>query len=471
MIQLTSTGEDRLVMDIASIHFDGPVLIEKRYPMTTSSVETQGAFPVVLRFVVYSLIGIVFFFLPIAINGKSTIPLDHLITWIQTAAAPVVQYIIVLMLICGTVLPFATGGWKASKVRGLFAFLNILGLVVGCSLLFDFAPAWLNDPDMGPFLLEKLVIPVGLIVPVGAIFLALLVGYGLMEFLGVFCQPIMRPIWRAPGRSAVDAVASFVGSYSLGLLITDRKYRGGRYTRREAAIIATGFSTVSASFMVIVAKALDLMDHWSLYFWLSLVVTFAVTAISVRIPPLSRVPETTYLGMEHDKEKLVTGNRARVAWNEALAASRRAPSLAKNIGANVWDGLKMAMAILPSILSVGLLGLVVARFTPVFDWLGYLFVPFAWIVGLEDSLLAGKASATGIAEMFLPATLVAGHESIELRMVIAIVCVSAIIFFSALVPCVLATQIPLNIPQMVAIWFVRVVLTILIATPIVRLLL
>ncbi|MDV2978689.1 UNVERIFIED_CONTAM: YjiH family protein [Actinomycetes bacterium ARC8] len=439
--------------------------------MTTSSVETQGAFPVVLRFVVYSLIGIVFFFLPIAINGKSTIPLDHLITWIQTAAAPVVQYIIVLMLICGTVLPFATGGWKASKVRGLFAFLNILGLVVGCSLLFDFAPAWLNDPDMGPFLLEKLVIPVGLIVPVGAIFLALLVGYGLMEFLGVFCQPIMRPIWRAPGRSAVDAVASFVGSYSLGLLITDRMYRGGRYTGREAAIIATGFSTVSASFMVIVAKALDLMDHWSLYFWLSLVVTFAVTAISVRIPPLSRVPETTYLGMEHDKEKLVTGNRARVAWNEALAASRRAPSLAKNIGANVWDGLKMAMAILPSILSVGLLGLVVARFTPVFDWLGYLFVPFAWIVGLEDSLLAGKASATGIAEMFLPATLVAGHESIELRMVIAIVCVSAIIFFSALVPCVLATQIPLNIPQMVAIWFVRVVLTILIATPIVRLLL
>ena len=439
--------------------------------MTTSSVETQGTFPVVLRFVVYSLVGIVFFFLPITINGKSTIPLDHLITWIQTAAAPVVPYIILLMLVCGTVLPFATGGWRASKVRGVFAFLNILGLVVGCSLLFDFAPAWLNDPDMGPFLLEKLVIPVGLIVPVGAIFLALLVGYGLMEFLGVFCQPIMRPIWRTPGRSAVDAVASFVGSYSLGLLITDRMYRGGRYTGREAAIIATGFSTVSASFMVIGAKALDLMDHWSLYFWLSLVVTFAVTAISVRIPPLSRVPDTTYLGMEHDKEQVVTGNRARVAWNEALGASRRAPSLAKNIGANVWDGLKMAMAILPSILSVGLLGLVVARFTPVFDWLGYLFVPFAWIVGLEDPLLAGKASATGIAEMFLPATLVAGHESIELRMVIAIVCVSAIIFFSALVPCVLATQIPLNIPQMVAIWFVRVVLTILIATPIVRLLL
>ncbi len=27
----------------------------------------------------------------------------------------------------------------------------------------------------------------------------------------------MKPIWKTPGRSAIDAVASFVGSYSLAL--------------------------------------------------------------------------------------------------------------------------------------------------------------------------------------------------------------------------------------------------------------
>lgn len=439
--------------------------------MTSPAVETKAKFPDVLRFLVYSLIGIFFFFVPVALNGKSTIPLDHLVTWVQNAAAPAVPAYALLVLLAGTIMPFATGGWKASKVRGLFAFLNVLSLLVGCALVFGFAPAWLMEPDMGPFLFEKLVIPVGLIVPIGAIFLALLVGYGLMEFLGIFCQPVMRPVWRTPGRSAVDAVASFVGSYSLGLLLTDCMYRAGRYTAREAAIIATGFSTVSATFMIIVAKALDLMDHWSLYFWLALFVTFAVTAISVRIPPLSRIPDTTFLGVEHDKEQPVTGSRPRAAWAAAMVSAKYAPSLGKNILVNVWDGLKMAMAILPSILSVGLIGLVLARHTPIFDWLGYLFVPFAWVVGLDDPLLAGKASATGIAEMFLPATLAAGHESLELRMVIAIVCVSAIIFFSALVPCILATQIPLSIPQMVVIWFQRVVLTILIATPLVRMIL
>ncbi len=55
-------------------------------------------------------------------------------------------------------------------------------------------------------------------------------------------------------------------------------------------------------------------------------------------------------------------------------------------------------------------------------------------------------------------------------MIIAIICVSAIIFFSALVPCLLATSIPLRLRDMVAIWFIRVALTILIATPLVSLL-
>ncbi|MBD4679172.1 YjiH family protein, partial [Xanthomonas citri pv. citri] len=92
--------------------------------------------------------------------------------------------------------------------------------------------------SIGPFLMDKLVVPVGLIVPIGGVFLALVIGYGLMEFVGVYLRPAMRPIWRVPGRAAVDAVASFVGSYALGLLLTNRMYTGGRYTAREAAIIA-----------------------------------------------------------------------------------------------------------------------------------------------------------------------------------------------------------------------------------------
>lgn len=424
----------------------------------------------VLRFVIYSAVGLFMFFVPITIAGTSTIPLDHIVSWLREHASAYLPYYALVITLAGTIAPFVTGGWKKSTVRMAFAFMNIVGLVVCVALVTGYGPDWLMRDDMGPFLFNALVIPVALIVPIGAIFLALLIGYGLMEFIGVFLQPVMRPLWRTPGRSAIDAVASFVGSYSLGLLLTNRVYRAGRYTGREAAIIAAGFSTVSASFMVIVAKALDLMDHWLLYFWLALVVTFTVTAIIVRIPPLSRIPDEPYPGVAHDPEAKVSGKRHLHAWSEARETLKTAPGLAANVWHNVRDGVKMAMAIVPSILSVGLLGLVVAHYTPIFDWVGYIFAPFAWLVGLPEPLLAGKASATGIAEMFLPATVVAGEESLVLRLVIAIVCISAIVFFSALVPSILATDIPLSLGALVVIWFERVILTILIATPLVRLL-
>ncbi|MEE1620027.1 YjiH family protein [Zafaria sp. Z1313] len=418
------------------------------------------------RFFVYSVIGIFMFFVPITIGERNTIPLDHLVTAVSTLLGGGAKFVALALIVAGTIYPFASGRWKESPVKRTFAFLNILGLATGTALVFGVGPAWLFDPDLGPFLFDKLVIPVGLIVPIGAVFLAMLVGYGLMEFTGVLVQPVMRPVWRTPGRSAVDAVASFVGSYSLGLLITDRVYRAGRYTAREAAIIATGFATVSVTFMVIVAKTLDIMHLWLPYFFLTFAVTFLVTAITVRIPPLSRIKEDYYPGAEPQPEEKVTSRRLATAWDEAMQVLAKAPGLGRNVLENFRDGVLMAMAILPSILSVGLIGLLLARFTPVFDWLGYVFFPITWALQLPDPMLAAKASAVGIAEMFLPATVVAGHESELLRLVIGVVSVSAIIFFSALVPCILATRIPIKVWQLVVIWFQRVALTLILATPV-----
>lgn len=418
------------------------------------------------RFFLYGGIGIVMFFVPVSIAGSRTIPLDHLVTAVTALIGPAVEYVALALILAGTIRPFATGRWRESTLKTVFAFLNVLGLVVGTMLVFGFGPAVLFEPDLGPFLFEKLVIPVGMIVPIGAVFLALLVGYGLMEFVGVLVQPVMRPVWRTPGRSAVDAVASFVGSYSLGLLITDRVYQSGRYSAREAAIIATGFSTVSVTFMLIVAKTLDLMDIWLVYFFLTFAVTFAVTAITVHIPPLSRIPHEYFPGSTPSPEQMVTKHRLSAAWRDAKGALATTPSLGRNVWENFRDGLLMAMAILPSILSVGLIGLLLARFTPIFSWLGYLFVPITAVMQLPDPILAAKASAVGIAEMFLPATVVAGHESELLRLVIAVVSVSAIIFFSALVPCILATRIPIKLTHLLYIWAERVALTLIITIPI-----
>lgn len=424
----------------------------------------------VWRMFVYSAIGAFVFFFPVTYKEKQSIPLDHMVTFIRDNLGAVVPWLILALAGYGVWRTAVGQTWREGPLKATFAVLNVFGLVVALLTVLNALPWVLGEEDLVPFLWEKIAVPVGLIVPIGGAFLAFLIGFGLLEFVGVLMQPVMRPLWRTPGRSAIDAVASFVGSYSLGILVTDRVYQQGGYTAREASIIATGFSTVSAAFMVIVAKQLDLMEHWGTYFWVTLVVTFVVTAITVHLPPLRAIPDEYYPGATPDPEKPVTGNRLKAAWNAALEVLERVPSLPTLVWQNLRDGVRLAAAIVPSILSVGLIGLLLARFTPVFEWLGVLFYPFAWLVQLPEPLLAGKAAAMGIAEMFLPATAVAGADSMVLKFVIGVVAVSAIIFFSAMVPCIMATKIPVKIWHLVVIWFERVALTILITTPIAHLL-
>lgn len=373
------------------------------------------------------------------------------------------------MILAGAILPIMRQTYKKSATDFIITLFKVIGAVIGVMYVFNFGPALLFNKDYGPFLFDQLMMPLSVLIPVGAIALSLLVGYGLLEFVGVFMEPVMRPVFKTPGKSAVDAVASFVGSYSLGLLITNRVYKKGMYNKREATIIATGFSTVSATFMIIVANTLGLMPHWNLYFWGTLVITFIVTAITAWLPPIVNESTEYYNGQEGEQEVAIKGSRLQTAYNEAMKQNAATPSLLKNVWDNVRDGVEMTIAILPSILSIGFLGLLLANFTPLIDWLSYIFYPVIYLFPIPDQALLAKASAISIIEMFLPSLLVA-KAALSTKFVVGVVSVSAIIFFSALVPCILATEIKIPVWKLIVIWFIRVVLTLLITIPLALLL-
>lgn len=418
----------------------------------------------VVRFILFAAFGIFMFFVPITINEKSTIPIDHIVGWIKSIPyyAPIYAGIIVTL---GALLPFIRKTWNRSLSAIIFSLLKLLGIPFILMAITNRGPAFLMEKDVIPFIYNSIVVTVTTIVPIGSIFLAFLVNYGLMEFIGIFMQPVMKPLWKTPGRSAIDAVASFVGSYSLALLITDKVYQDGKYSAKEAAIIATGFSTVSATFMIVVARTLDIMDYWLLYFWLTLAITFLVTAITARIWPLSKKPEAYYENKSAAVIQPIHESRFQTALDEGMIAFKKAPTIGQSVLENVKNGINLALAIGPLLMAIGVLGVLATKHTPIFDILGYLFYPFTYITRIPEPLLAAKAASLSIAEMFLPALLVTDADIIT-KFLIAIVSVSEILFFSASIPCIMATKIPMKFSDYIIIWIERVVLSILIAAPI-----
>lgn len=417
------------------------------------------------RFFLYSLIGVILFFIPVTLFESNSILLDHFVTLVRNIFGDSIKYYTLLVIILGAIFPFFSKEWKKSSIDIVITIFKILGVVVGFMVVFQVGPAFVLRDDIGPFLFNSLAVNLSILIPVGGAVLGLLVGYGLLVFIGVIMEPIMRPIFKTPGRSAVDAVAPFVGSYSIGLLITNRVYKDGMYSRKEAMIIATGFSTVSATFMIVIGRTLDLMEYWNLFFWTTLIVTFTVTALSVRLPPLRTEEDYYYDGEDKSGKEDFEGSRFKYAWYKAKQQSFEGEPLISNITRNLRDAFKMTMTVVPTILSIGLLGLIIVEFTDLIYWISFIFYPVLFLFPLENMPLLAEAVTISIIEMFLPSLLVV-DAAIEIRFITAVISVSCIIFFSALVPCILATDINMKIWKMVAIWFIRAILSLLIVIPI-----
>ncbi|UOO89041.1 YjiH family protein [Vitreoscilla massiliensis] len=412
----------------------------------------------------FSGIGIFLFFVPVTINGKNTILLDHATTLLTGPLKPAAIAILLMLMAYGALSPLINGSYKESVSNLIFSAAKVLGLVLALLYLTNTAPAWAMQKDMLPFLFEKLALNVGILIPIGAVALTFLIGFGLLELLGVMMERLMRPLFRTPGASSIDAVASFVGSYSVGMLITNRLYSQGRYSLREAMIIATGFSTVSATFMIIVAKTLGIMEYWNFYFWSALIVTFTVTTITAYIPPLSLY--------NNDAPNPMPEAPKGEAWAFAKAAGIKQyqsnPSLLSMMKANLLDGIRMSSVVAPSILAIGFIGLILSKYTPVFEWLGLVLKPFMWLTGIDGLSQYSGQFASGLAEMFLPAILLKDAD-LAVRYIAAVTCISSVLFFSGSIPCMLATRIPMRFWHLLIIWLVRTVLSILLASIALRL--
>lgn len=416
----------------------------------------------IIKFVLFSGIGVFMFFVNININGVSVIPTQHLINLVKKVFAPIIPYYALAMVMAGGLIPVLNGSYKTSRFNFAFTMAKLVGIIIGFMAVFGVGPAALMRADMIPFLFNSVVVPITIMIPVTGIAYVLLLNFGLVEFISAFMQPIMRKIWRTPGESAVDAVVSFSGGYALAVLMTSDLYKKGVYSARESVIISTGFSTVAISFLIVIANTLGLMEHWTVYFFTCFLITFLVTAVTARIYPISKIPDTYY---DKKAESLMNYEEPlfKRAWKSGVEKACSAKPLSFYLKEYyLGDAIKMSSAVTASILAIGLLGIVIAEYTPLFDLLGYIYYPFTLLLRLPEPLLAAKASAVEIAEMFLPAMLVVNSHMVT-KFTIAVTSVSAILFFSASIPCLLSTAIPIKMKDVLIIWFERTVLSLVFA--------
>ena len=430
------------------------------------------------KFLIPSLIGVILFMIPFKYDGDYTIPvaiLSGLFTDLLGESLPLIVTILVTFTGLMTIIyklmkpDFME---KSKELKGLFNvnlfwfIVRIVGMVLVVLTYFELGPEWIWNENTGGLLLHGLLTSLLAIFLFASLLLPLLLKFGLLEFVGSLLTPIMRPIFKLPGRSSIDCITSWLGDGTIGVLLTNNQYEEGYYSTREAAVIATTFSAVSITFSLVVLDEVDLAHMFVPYY---LAVTFAgiIAAIIIpRIPPLSRKKDTYLKDINVEEMEVIPKGYNPFSWgvDQAIETAKENMDPVAFLKSGIHNVLEMWIGVIPVIMAFGTIAVIIAEFTPIFTWLGMPFIPILNLLKIPYAAEASQTMIIGFADMFLPSVIGSSIPSEMTRFIIAGVSVTQLVYLSEVGAVILGSKIEISPLELFVIFIQRTLVTLPIIT-------
>ncbi|MEK4801141.1 MULTISPECIES: YjiH family protein [Oceanobacillus] len=431
-----------------------------------ASIDRKG----LMKFVLPSLFGAFIFLFPIIDGGAFNIPLGIITEYFIDLLAAFLPTIVTIVIVASTVMSLISAIFKPSFIQksetltSLFdvnIFWTITRTIGGIFAVMTFwGSGWevIYSEGTGQVMYGLLT---SLIVWffVASFLMPYLINFGIMEFFGTLFRGVIKPLFTLPGRSAIDLLASWIGNVNVGVVITREQYETGYYTGREAAAIATCFSTVSLPFCLVIAGMLG-VDHMFPIFYLTIVIAGVVSAVIMpRIPPISKIPDTYYT--ENHYEENVPENVSKFRWavEQAVKRAKVAGTFKDQIkqGNDIFLGI--AFVLMPQVMAIGTIALIIAEFTPFFQIISSPIIPVLELMGLPEAAEAAPATIVGFIDMFLPAVLASGIEAEITRFVIGALSLVQIIYLTEMGTLLLISKVPVKLWHLLVIFIERTVIS------------
>ena len=424
------------------------------------------------KFLLGSAFGILVFLVPIPQGESFTTLLDFLKTAIKDFMGVSMNYIIVAILVFSAVMGIVDLVAKPDFIRKnpymmkafhttpFYLGSKILGAVFACMIVFGFGPEAVTSADTGVTMLDLCNTLLCIVVAFSFI-LPFLTDCGIMEFLGVLLRPVVRPLFHVPGRASVDLIASWFGASNAAVILTREQYMKGFYTKREAGYIMTNFSLVSIPFCLMIANTVSVSNMFPAFYLCICLVGVILAVIGIRIPPISTIPDTYQEKAGKQLNEDLPSDTRLLPYALELSCKRAEEFTAgKVISSGMEVVVGMFFDLVPVVMAWGMVALIIATYTPVFQWISYPIGLYLQLFGVEEAFAVAPAALIGFTDMFIPALLITGVASFKTRFIIGVLSLVQIIYMTEVGAIIIKSEIPLNFWKLLIIFLERTLIAI-----------
>ncbi len=425
-----------------------------------------------LKFILGSAFGILMFMVPIPYEGSFTTLLEFCKNFLKNLFGPSLIYVTCGLVVVGALMSLydfiCKPDWirknhylsKAFSTTPLYLVSKLIGMVVVVMVTFKFGPEAITSGATGATMVDLCCTLVCIVLSF-SFMMPFLTDCGIMEFMGVVLKPVVRPLFKVPGRASVDLIASWFGASNAAVILTREQYMRGFYTKREAAYIMTNFSLVSIPFCLLIAQTIGIANLFPTFYLCICVVGIVLAIIGCRIPPISNMENTYQEQAGKQIEEDVPNEKGTMNYALELSCKRAETFGVKSV---VSGGMEVVMGMLfdliPTVLAWGTVALIIAEMTPVFDWVSYPMGWFLHILGVEEAFAAAPATLIGFTDMFIPALLLTGIESVKTKFIVGALSLVQIIYLTEVGAIAIKSEVPLNFWKLLVMFLQRTIIAI-----------
>ncbi|MGL4346269.1 MAG: YjiH family protein [Cellulosilyticaceae bacterium] len=430
------------------------------------------------KFVIFSAFGIAMFLVPVS-SGESFNTLIGIISdTIKSVCAPIFPLVVTVFMMIAAGLSvidyIAKPAWIQNNktLKKLFSssiayvLTKVVAAIVSLLVVLGVGPQMIISGDTGGTMMGLGATLIAITVPLSFI-LPFLTDSGIMEFLGILLKPLVRVLFKVPGRASIDLITSWFGAANAAIIVSREQYMKGYYTARETATIMTNFSLVSIPFCLVVAGTIGVDHLFPAFYGITCLVGILLALIMPRIAPLTNLPDTYYepVGKQINEE---VPEGLGIFTHAVTQACQRAeafePKSVFGSGKDVIGGI--VFNLIPTVIAWGTMALIIVEYTAVLDWVSYPMGLYLQVLGVENAFQAAPATLAGFADMFIPALLLTSVESVQTKFIVGALSLVQIIYMTEVGAIIVQSKVPVNVKKLAIIFLERTI----IALPIIVLL-